>query len=125
MPVRKSFASNYLNAQGLGLDGRPLGAKEKPLSPDELRVTLANDIADRLCEAYAMIEVAKELGIFVDEYATNIMTVAKDKTSTKPYRTPWHKKHIYEAINKSLGKANKALVGVGVTINTLVKPDFE
>lgn len=105
-----SLYTVYLKGQGIDKDGRPLTAKEKPLTEDQVRIECAEVIAAKLSEAYASIEVAKELGIFDENFADTVINSAKDGKNLHSYRKPYFKKDIYKKINDALEKAGKEKV---------------
>lgn len=123
MPTKKNFSTIYLRGEGIASNGGDLPKGEAKFTKDDVRKTLANEIAMRLSEGYAMIEVAKELEIFTEEYAENVISVAKNNDTKKDYRKPYFKKGIYADINKALKKAEKPLVGNIEQVDN--KPDFD
>lgn len=111
MPTKKNLSTYYLNSKGIGANGGKLAETTHILTADELRKEIANEIATRLSEGFAMIEVAKELGIFTDEYAEKVLNTAKDANNMREFRKAFFKTAIYKDINKALGKAGLPLVG--------------
>lgn len=100
--VNKKFSTIYLQGKGLTLLGGKLAQKDT-LSSDEVRKQAANQIYDRLINAFAMIEVAKEVGVFTEEYAEDLIKQAKDKDNEFGAKDDI-KKAIHQEIYKAMKK---------------------
>lgn len=105
-----SIFSIYLKGMGLTSDGNRLPEKETALDEKEVRKQCAEIITAKLAEAFASIEILKDLKVFSEDYAEKIMNVAKDPKNTNKYRKAYFKKDIYSKLNKALDKAGKELI---------------
>ncbi len=105
MAVAKKFSTIYLQGEGIANNGAEIAQSSK-LTKDAVRREIASQIYERLVNAYAMLEVAKEIEVFDDTYAEDIISKAKDTDNQFDTKKDI-KEAIYSEISKAMKKANK------------------
>ena len=93
--INKNLSTLYLQSKGLNPKGGQIAGKDK-LSSKEMKEQLAENIFQRLVNAYAMLEAAKEMKLYSEEQAEEIIQTAK---------TCDEKAEIKKAILKEIAKA--------------------
>lgn len=96
--AEKNLSTLYLQWQGINSKGGLLPQKDQ-LTKKDMKNQLAANIFNRLVNAYAMLEAAKEVGLYTEEQAEEVITEAKNGEE---------KADIKKAILKDIGKAMEA-----------------